>query len=78
MQTIQISEFKALCLRLLDQVKRSRKSLLVTRNGEPLVIISPAPQRIQRAPFGALRETGKVLGDLTAPASDETDWEVLK
>jgi hypothetical protein len=33
-ETISISKFKATCLRLLDNVKKTGKSILVTRKGD--------------------------------------------
>jgi len=42
-QTIPISRFKATCLRLLDDVNKTGQPLLVTRNGEPIALVSPPP-----------------------------------
>lgn len=78
MEKIQISQFKALCLRLLDEVKRSGEPLMVTKNGEPLVVVYPAPMQRQRVPFGIAKDTGKIVGDIIEPASCEDTWEVLK
>lgn len=37
-----ISEFKARCLRVADQVARSGRPVMITRHGRPLVEIVPA------------------------------------
>lgn len=78
-ETVSISKFKATCLSLLDQVKKTGQPILVTRRGEPIarVIPPPAPER-PAAWLGSFQTTGKIRGDLIAPASDEGDWEVLQ
>lgn len=77
MEKVSISEFKALCLRLLDRVSRTREPFIVTRNGEPLVVIYPySEEPTQRAPFGAARGTIEIVGDIVAPTEEE--WEALR
>lgn len=49
----------------------------MTRNGEPLVVIDPAPSKRKRVPFGVARETGEIKGDLIEPAESSTVWESL-
>ena len=41
MQTIQVSEFKAKCLALVDQVASSGEVLVVTKNGRPVAEVRP-------------------------------------
>ena len=36
MQTIKASEFKAKCLALMDEVARTGKTMVVTKNGKPV------------------------------------------
>jgi len=77
MEKVSISEFKAVCLRLLDQVNRTKEPFIVTRNGEPLVVIHPySEEPAQRAPFGAARGTIAICGDLLAPVEEK--WEALE
>lgn len=78
MEQIPISEFKALCLRLLADVQRTGKPITVTRNGKPLVVVYPAPIKRKRVPFGIAKETGKIHGDLIEPAESSSVWEVLQ
>lgn len=70
MDSIPISEFKTNCLRLLDTIKRNRKPITVTKNGEPLVIIYPAPGKNRRAPFGAMKGSGRIIGDIVEPTNE--------
>ncbi len=79
MEEIAISKFKATCLGVLEQVRRTCQPVLVTRFGEPVaqVIPPPAPPRAKRW-LGAMAGTGRIRGDIVAPAGDEGDWEVLR
>ena len=77
MNRIAISEFKAICLRLLTQIKRTGEPVTVTRNGEPLVVVYPAPDASERPSFGSMKSSGEILGDITVPLEDQ-EWEVLK
>ena len=77
-ETISISKFKATCLRLLDNVKKTGKSILVTRKGEPvaLVIPPPPPPKPERW-LGCMKDKIKITGDVISPVLDEKEWEVL-
>lgn len=77
MEKINVSEFKAVCLALLERIRRTGKPVQILKNGKPLAVVYPPPLEKQRS-FGALRSTltGPV-GDLVSPASD-VEWDALK
>ncbi|MEL6579457.1 MAG: type II toxin-antitoxin system Phd/YefM family antitoxin [Cyanobacteria bacterium J06621_12] len=77
MKEIQISTFKAQCLRLLDEVNRTGEGLTITRNGKPLAMVNPVTANRIRAEFGVAKGTGKIIGDLIAPSVEMSEWEVL-
>jgi prevent-host-death family protein len=78
-QTIPISKFKATCLRLLDEVKKTGKSIVVTRKGEAIALISPPPPPPKPARWlGSMRERIRITGDVISPVVDENEWEALK
>ncbi len=76
--TMAISEFKATCLKVLEQIRRTGQEILVTKRGRPIALISPAPA-VDKAPgwIGSFRDRGRIDGDIVSPASDETEWEAL-
>lgn len=79
MESIAISKFKATCLAVLARVKRTGKPVVVTRFGEPIVeIVPPSPAGRRGAWLGAFRSSGRIVGDIVSPASDESDWDVLR
>ncbi len=74
-----ISKFKATCLAVLKRVRRTRKPILVTKFGEPVAqVLPPPPVPRPKRWLGDLAGTGKILGDIVSPASDERDWEALR
>ena len=74
-----ISEFKAKCLSLLDQVQKTKKPILVTRFGKPIAEVIPAsPKAVAGDWIGSMKGTFEILGDIVSPADDEQDWEVLR
>ena len=47
-EVVPVTKFKSACLALLDKVKSTGQSILITRQGEPIALISPPPRREKR------------------------------
>ena len=78
-ETIAVSEFKARCLAVLRRVKRTGRSVVVTRFGEPLAeIVAPSPPEDDAPWLGSMKGTARIVGDIVAPASEPEDWEALR
>ena len=78
-ETIPISKFKATCLRLLDNVNKTGKSIIITRKGEPIAQVTPLPPPPKPDQWlGCMEDQIKITGDILNPAVDEKDWEILK
>lgn len=77
MQEVAISEFKAKCLSLLQQVSKTKEPIRVTRFGKPVAdVVPPAEVEIDRnAWIGSGHGTAKILGDIVSPANEPEDWE---
>jgi prevent-host-death family protein len=75
MRTVSAAEFKAKCLRLMDEVERSGEAIIVTKRGRPVAQLAPAPRR-PKAIFGFLQGRMKIVGDIEGPL--EEDWEALR
>jgi prevent-host-death family protein len=79
MKEVAISEFKAKCLGLLEQVQKTKKPIRVTRFGKPIAEVVPASPEAGPADWiGSMKDTMKILGEVVSPANDESDWEALK
>jgi prevent-host-death family protein len=72
MKTIKASEFKAKCLRLMDEVAATGQPLLITKNGKPVAQLGPV---VTRPTTLAGLHAGKIhiLGDIIAPI--DVEWE---
>ncbi len=78
METVAISKFKATCLAVLEKVRRTGEPVLVTRRGQPVAeVVPPSPPARGAAWLGAMRGTGRIVGDVVSPAATEQEWEVL-
>jgi len=76
MKEVAISEFKAKCLGLLEEVRKTRKPIRVTRFGEPVAeVIPPAPQPRPKHWFGCMEDTIEIVGDIVGPTGSLNDWE---
>ena len=79
METIPISKFKATCLKLLANVKKTGQSILVTRKGEPIALVTPPPPPPEKKQWiGSLKGSAKITGDIVSPAVSEKEWEALE
>jgi prevent-host-death family protein len=76
MKTVAVAQFKATCLRLLEEVRRGHP-ILVTKRGKPIAQILPPPPAAG-AWRGSMKGTGKIVGDIVAPASNPDDWSALR
>ena len=78
MEQINVSEFKAVCLRLLERVRQTGEPVEILKNGKPLAVVHPPAARGRKAAFGALKGTLRgPLGDLVQPVA-EAEWEILR
>jgi len=78
MEQIAISEFKAKCLALLEQVQKTKAPLRITRRGKPIAeVIPPSPTTDRADWLGSMAGTVDILGDIVSPVIEESDWEAL-
>ena len=79
MQEIAISEFKAKCLAIIEQVRATKKPIRITRFGKPVAEVIPPTAVVDReAWIGSMKNTMRITGDIVSPATDEDEWEVLR
>jgi prevent-host-death family protein len=78
MKTISISEFKAKCLGLIEQVDKTRQPLRITRHGRPVAELIPAGPERKRKFLGAMVGTGEIVGDIVSPIIDLDEFEVYR
>ena len=78
MERIPISKLREETRIVLERVRKTGSPVLVTYRGEPIAQILPPPREKPGAWLGAFRGTGRIVGDIVAPAEDESAWEILQ
>jgi len=79
MQEVAISEFKAKCLSLLEEVSKTRTPLRVTRRGKAIADVFPASlETDERNWIGSMSESTEIVGDIVSPVVDTETIEALK
>ena len=71
-RVVKASEFKAKCLRLMDEVAASGEEIIITKRGRPVSRLAPYRER-PKSLFGIDRGRIEILGDIVAPLEEE--WE---
>jgi prevent-host-death family protein len=64
---LSATEFKATCLKVMESVRRSRKPVIVSKRGKPLVKIVPVEEKRPVPLFGYMKGTLKIEGDVVSP-----------
>jgi prevent-host-death family protein len=76
-QVVSVTEFKAKCLALLDQIGKKGGTVTVTKRGRPLATVGPAKRKPFKSSEGILAGKIKIVGDLDK--IDNSDlWEVVR
>ena len=75
MRTIKAAEFKAKCLKIMDEVAATGESVVITKNGVPVAELIPASRR-PKSLFGALKGAVTPLGDIVSPV--DIEWDSLR
>ena len=79
MKEVAISEFKAKCLGILEEVRKTRKPIRVTRFGKPVAeVIPPSPGKTKARRLGSMVGTGRIVGDIVGSISDESEWDATR
>ena len=78
MKQIAVSEFKAKCLEILDEVQKTRRPVGITRRGKPLAEVIPPSSTSTHDWMDSLKGEVEIVGDIMAPATDAEEWEVLR
>jgi prevent-host-death family protein len=69
---VAATDFKANCLRLMDEVAQQRRRIIITKRGKPVAKLVP----VENEPidlFGYMAGTAKICGDIISPIDDE-EW----
>ena len=73
-RTIKASEFKAKCLKLMDEVAESGEEIVITKHGRPVSRLAPYREK-PKSWFGRDRDIIQIHGDITEPI--DVEWEAV-
>ena len=71
-RTIKASEFKAHCLRLMEEVAQTGEEIVITKRGRPVSRLVPCRDQPEEL-FGADRDIIRIYGDIVGPL--DVQWE---
>jgi len=76
-RTVSAAEFKAKCLRLMDEVAETRQPVVITKRGRPVARLEPV--REERPFFGFAASYGRIVdpNDDLNSAFDEEDLRAM-
>jgi prevent-host-death family protein len=66
---IPAGEFKAKCLKLLDEVHQKRFQIVITKRGKPVARLVPVTDAMPDI-FGRMKGTVEILGDIVGPTGE--------
>ncbi|QSW94324.1 type II toxin-antitoxin system Phd/YefM family antitoxin [Rhizobium lentis] len=78
-KVVGAAEFKAKCLNLIDQMRNDDESIVITKRGKPVAVLSPAPDTSRRKSIiGAMRGSVLRYDDPLSPVVEPEDWDALR
>ena len=69
-------EFKARCLRVMEDVKKYRTPVVITKKGRPVAKLVP-PDEPATDVFGCMAGSARIVGDIEAPALAAETWRAV-
>ena len=71
-KSIEASEFKIACLKLMDEIAETGEEIVITRNGRPVSRLVPYWEK-PKTLWGIDRGRFEILGDIIEPI--DVEWE---
>ena len=71
MKSVPAGEFKAKCLKIMDEVRETGEPYVITKRGVPVAKLVPVPrERKRKSVFGCMRGQMEIVGDI-----DVSPWQ---
>jgi prevent-host-death family protein len=77
MKKMPAGQFKARCLRVMDEVRARRQPVVITKKGVPVAKLVPADE-VSPDAFGCMAGTAEILGNIVAPVIPVAAWKATK
>ena len=69
-RTVKATEFKAKCLKLMDEVAKTGEEIIITKNGKPVAKLT-AYRETPEFKYGRYRDKIVIHGDIVSPMPPE-------
>jgi prevent-host-death family protein len=77
MRSMPAGEFKARCLRVMEEVKKYRTPVVITKKGRPVAKLMP-PDEPAKDVFGCMAGTARIAGDVVSPVVPPEAWNEVR
>ena len=76
MKTMNVTDFKAHCLSLIEEVRQTEEPIELTKRGVVVAVVNP-PARKEEVDWtpGAFKDTVRIVGDLDDLG---VEWEAMR
>jgi prevent-host-death family protein len=74
MKKIPAGEFKARCLKIMEDVRAYRTPVIITKKGRPVAKLVPTDDEVVDV-FGCMAGTAEIVGDVEAPVVPVRAWK---
>ena len=64
-------EFKAKCLKLMNEVRQKREPIVITKRGTPVAKLVPVEETKPVTLFGFLKDSVIIRGNIVAPTGEK-------
>jgi prevent-host-death family protein len=73
------AEFKASCLKIIDQINKDKQPVTITKRGNPVARLSPIDDtRPNTSIIGAMKGSVLRYDDPFTPTSEPSDWNAVR
>ena len=77
MREIPLKQFRTRCLAILDNVQKTKETVLITKGGRPVAKLVPA-EEVPREFLGRLEGIVKIVGDIESPIEPADAWDAAR
>jgi prevent-host-death family protein len=68
---IAAGEFKAKCLKLMDDVQKHHEDIIITKYGKPIAKLTAVEEETPKPLFGFLKNSVVITGDIVKPTGEK-------
>lgn len=77
MKQMPASDFKARCLKVMNEIQATGEPLIVTKRGKPVVKVVPIKPEKDDI-FGSMADEVKIIGDIESPVVPLKAWKIMR